>query len=297
MPATALRSRPVASRMTSGHHCREQIGGEDDKVDDSLQDRRPPGPQRDRRHEQRQSQQRHRLGADAERQRQPQHQANDRDCGDRQADRRQRRSQREVQAGLQPVAPCRIECRQTFRRQHQSGDHHADHRERQARRDHRLFDLCRQPLGEQHDDDQRDKQDAKCRPRGLVAGRRDMRLRLDIACRQEIVAVPHRLHQHERAVEDEADHRDEDQLRGGIGRPRRTGRVIGQDQRQDGQRRQRRQRRADPAQREALLAVHHPAGQQAQPDDEGQDDHDRGEHRVARQRGHVARSRHHQRHD
>ena len=83
----------------------------EDEVDDALQHRRASRAERNRGDEQRQCEQRHCLRPDPQRQRQAEHQADDRHRRDGEADRRQRRSQREVQAGLQAVAPRRIDRR------------------------------------------------------------------------------------------------------------------------------------------------------------------------------------------
>ena len=119
-------------------------------------------------------------------------------------------------------------------------------------------------------------------------------LLLRAALGEEIAAVAHRLDEDKSAVEDQRDDRDEHQLRRSIGRPRRAFDEIGQNERQHRHRDEHVERRGNSAQREALLAKPHPAAQQAEPDDAVDDDHDRREHGIARQRRGIARVGQHQ---
>ena len=66
------------------------------------------------------------LRAEPELERLAKHDRNGRDGRDGQADARERRSQRQVQAGLQPVGPRRAQRRQAFGQQHQRRDNDAD---------------------------------------------------------------------------------------------------------------------------------------------------------------------------
>lgn len=102
------------------------------------------------------------------------------------------------------------------------------------------------------------------------------------------MAVAHRLHVHESDVEHQRHRRDEPELARRIRGSGRRGGVVGQHQREHGERRDGRERRAHAMPREGLLVVLPGAGEQAEPHHARDDDHDRGVHGIARQR-HVRR--------
>lgn len=80
---------------------------------------------------------------------------------------------------------------------------------------------------------------------------------------QEVVAVPHRLDEHERAIERQRDHSAEHELGRAEQRTGSTGRDVRHDERKDGERRQHRQCRARPLDLERLFVMAHAAGKQA----------------------------------
>jgi len=110
---------------------------------------------------------------------------------------------------------------------------------------------------------------------------------------QKIVPVPHGLHQQKRPVEHQGDRGDKDELSGTVGRAGTGGRVIGQNEGQNGDGRKRGQGGGGALEGEDLLPVAPSAKQQAQADDAGQNEHDRGKYRIPGQgRGLFAAGQH-----
>ena len=96
--------------------------------------------------------------------------------------------------------------------------------------------------------------------------------------------MPHRLDEDESAVEQQRRYGHEHQLAVGIDRSRNGRGEVRQDQRQHRHRPQYRERRTDAALDEFLFVVTGAPGQQAQPDDAVENDHDRREHGIACER-------------
>ena len=109
--------------------------------------------------------------------------------------------------------------------------------------------------------------------------------------------MAHRLHGDERHVEQEGHDRDEGELTIAVDRPRRRHRIIGQHEREHGERADAGERRADPGLLEMLLAMRDAADEQAGTEQPAEDDHHRREHRVARQRRRAGIRGAHQRDD
>ncbi|MNM95706.1 hypothetical protein D3C81_1081610 [compost metagenome] len=97
--------------------------------------------------------------------------------------------------------------------------------------------------------------------------------------------MPHRLHEHEAAVQHERHQPRERQLRRGQHRPRRGAREIGQHHGQHQQRHQHGHRGLGAGRLEFLLPVVQAAHEQAHADDAVADDHHGGEHGVSSQSG------------
>ena len=109
-------------------------------------------------------------------------------------------------------------------------------------------------------------------------------LRLRRIVRDKNTAMPDGLSKHKRAVDDQRNRGDEDQLAGRVIGARRRDGVIGEHQREHDNGAKRHQRRTDSVQAESLLIVLECADQQTQADDPIQNDHHGGEYRVARER-------------
>jgi hypothetical protein len=115
--------------------------------------------------------------------------------------------------------------------------------------------------------------------------------------REEIIAVAHRLDEDERAVERERGESRKRELRRRPHRARHRDRVVGQHERQHRKRGQHGERRARAFELKRLHAVPQAAQQQTQADDAVAHDHDRGEHRVSRERRLRVASREHHGYD
>ncbi len=224
------------------------------------------------------------------------HQRDRRYRGDRQADAGQRRAQRQIQTRLKLIRPCGAQCRQSFRQQDQGGNHDTDDGLGCTRLRDGLFDRRRELLRQPHDREQRNDQQPQAQHRRATRRRGNVHLfagRLG----EEVVAVAHRLHEHEHHVQHQRDHSFEGQLRGREARADHGARVIRQYQREDRQGAQHRQRGARAFHVKALRVVAHTPEQQTQADDAGRHDHDRGEYRVARKTCLVGATGEHDRHD
>ena len=88
------------------------------------------------------------------------------------------------------------------------------------------------------------------------------------------------LHEQEQAVQGQRNRGDEEQLGGGIHRPRDGPGVVGKYQRQRGQGADHTQRTGGALYLEALFVVAYSPGEQAQADDAVEHNHHGGEHRI-----------------
>ena len=277
--------RKLTAPQTFSRHCGEQQEhAEDDEVHGALQDGRPPGRQRERTHEQGEQQDRRAFGVEAERQLPPEI---ERDAGDDrngEADAGERRADREVEAGLEAVGVRRLHRRDALGQQDQRCDDDAEKRRRQAGGVDRALDRLRQRLGEQHHRKQADEQHDGAERR--LATRRRGRLVADVAhlLGHKIVAVPHRLDEHEHEIEEQRQPADEDELGRRILRPELGQGEIRHDERQHRERSEHAERGRGALDPETLLAIARASDQQAEADHAVQHDRHRREHRVAGER-------------
>ena len=195
---------------------------------------------------------------------------NEGDRRNRKADGRQRRSERKIEAGLQPVGARGAKRRKSFRQQHQGRDDDADHRFRHRDLRQSCFDGRGEKLRKADDRDKGCKQKTGA-GKGDVVGRRRRMLLLVV---QKIVAVAHRLDENEGAVENERHDRGEDQLRRVEDRAGRTGDHVRQDQRQRRQCGKDRKRCTGACDLKSLLVMACTTPKQANSDNAVADDHD-----------------------
>jgi len=118
-----------------------------------------------------------------------------------------------------------------------------------------------------------------------------------VKIRKKIPAVPYGLHKHECTVQNQRNHPGKNQLRRRIKRAGCGGRKIRQDQRKRDQGGQYRQCCGSAERLKPLLIMANAAGDEAQSDHAVADQHDRCEHRVARQPRFIGGAADHHRED
>ncbi len=203
-----------------------------------------------------------------------------------QADAGQRRTQGQVQTGLQSVGQGRAHRRHRLGRKYQHGDDQANHGMGQTGAEHLGLDRGREHLGQADDGHQRQQQAEQTDPG--IATARDMAVGMCLARPfkiEKIVAVPHRLPKDEDAPKHQRGHRREHQLRH---RVLATGRTCGearQHQRERRQRHQNGQGRPGGFRVKGLHVVSQAADEQAQADHPAGDDEHGGIDGVAGERG------------
>jgi len=174
------------------HHCKKQERREDDEVHDALKHRGPAGAQCHHAEEEREREQCPLLLAESEFERLAQRDRHGDDRWDREADGRERRSQRQIQAGLQPIGARRAKRRKAFGQQHQGRNGDPDDGLGRAKPRHARLQGRRECLGETDDGDERCEQQGGADQRCPEGGRFVLR-RIVALDGQEVVAVPHRL--------------------------------------------------------------------------------------------------------
>ena len=243
----------------------------------ALHDRGSPGRQRQRAGEERQHEKHHVLGRQTEDQRLALKNRNQRNGRNGQTEAGERRTERQIEAGLETVLCSRADGRNAFGHEHHQGDDHANQCVGQAG----LFDLLPHGIGQDfREHDNGDKRHRQRQKRGYehTARRRLMRMilpmSLGLSYIEKVVAMAEHLDEQEQRIKAERNDGDEDKLCRRINRPRLADREVRQHKTEHGQRAQNAQSRRGAAPLKALLMIANAADQQADADNAVQHDHD-----------------------
>ena len=150
-------------------------------------------------------------------------------------------------------------------------------------------------LGKADNRDQRDDKQTDAEKSSSAAGRSCVCLLIVRLDREEVVAMPHGLDEHERAVQHQRYKPGKNELRPAIERAKCACRVVWKNQSEAGERSQHRERCARALDLKSLLMIAGAAHEQTEADDAVAHDHDGSENRVACQPCGFGRRRNHDR--
>ncbi len=172
-----------------------------------------PGPERQHAQQRRDEEQHHVAAFEPEHQRLVEQIGRRGDRRHGQADGRERRAQRKIDAFLQVVLARGSQRRDAFRQQDQQRDHDTGESRRRMDRGRTGIHHQRELLRKQHHRQKRKQQEANAQDK-LTARSRGMFGGLFFGLDNEVVAMEHRLRVEENAVKNECDHAYEDELAG-----------------------------------------------------------------------------------